>query len=195
MNDIELLASVLATLWLGILTLVMLLVIRQIGLITLRLDIASQPAVLPADGLNFGVRVPVDAVGLVPGLKNGLVYVLLVAGTCTPCRELVPHLSSVRTRGQVLTLVPGREEFASDLIQMLPRSEVVRDPAATEVAKALEMERTPAVLEIEDGIATGKAHLFSAKDFQNLIDARDQSDASEIARLAKEGETHAIARA
>ena len=191
MTDIEVAALVIAAIWLGVLTVVTLLVVRQVGLITLRLDIAGQGAVIPADGLAIGVTVPDEVVARAPYLSDGLTYLLLLSGTCAPCRELAPQLASVETRGLVVSLVPGDEEGVRDLIPLIPPSyEVVRDPHAIEIAMALNMQRTPAVLEIEDSVVTGKAHLFSGLDFQRLIDAREHSDAAEIAKSVKEGRTH-----
>jgi hypothetical protein len=193
-TGIEVVALSVAAAWLGLLTIVTLLVVRQIGLITLRLDVVDQPGLAPGDGLDIGLEVPEEATQHLPQLAEGLSYVLLLGGTCAPCRELAPQLSSVRTRGTVLALVTGRDEQAGDLVRMLPPSfEVVGDPAAVETARALGMERTPSVLEIESGVVTGKARISSGGDFQNLIDARDHSDAAEIARRVKEARANALA--
>lgn len=194
MSDLELVVLVLVATWLGVLTLVTLLVVRQIGLITLRLDLAHQPGSLPADGLDIGTEIPAPVAEDLPELADGLGYVLLLSGNCGPCRDLVPRLGSIELRGPVFVLMPGEGGLVDDFVRMLPSGyRVVRDPLATEVATALQMERTPAVLELEDGVVTGKAHLFEAQDLQRLMDARDHSNAAEVAKMVKGAREHVLA--
>jgi thiol-disulfide isomerase/thioredoxin len=191
-NNLEVAALALTGLWLGVLTIVVVLLVRQLGLVTLRLELGglSTP---PSDGPDIGTSIPHEVSERLPQLGQGLNYLLLVSPTCVPCHELAPQLSAVAIEApaRALALVPGSSEIADDFVPMLPVwYEVVRDPVATAVANALEMERTPAVLELEDGVVTGKAYVLRAADLQNLVDARARSDAADIARQAKEVGDH-----
>lgn len=188
MSNFEIAAMVLAGLWLGALTLVVLLLVRQLGLVTLRLDMVGGAATPPADGPEIGSEIPPDVIGSLPQLAEGLTYLLLISPTCVPCRELAPQLGTVRLEGRVVALVPGRPEVADDMVAQLPRSfAVMRDPEAAAVAERLGLELTPAALEVEDGVVSGKAYLTRAADLQQLIDARAHSDANEIVRLSRTG--------
>ncbi len=181
--------------WLSGLTLVALLLVRQLGLITLRLDSGSVgSSVISREGPNVGTELPLAVLDRVPRLRVGLNYLLLISPTCVPCHELAPKLENVSVDALVIALVPGSSKLADPFVQLLPPGyDIVRDPVATEVANALELDRTPFSVEIEDGIVTGRAHLFTASDFHRLVDARANSNAAEIAQLVREGKNHAIA--
>lgn len=186
MTDLQTIALALVALWLGAITLVVVLLVRQLGLVTLRLDIGGGAPVPLADGPDIGEVVPEAVVARVPQLAQGLRYLLLVSPTCAPCHEIAPQLSGLVLEGQVVALVPGHAEVADDFAAMLPPSfDVVRDPVAVEVAKSLGMELTPAALEIEDGVVSGKAHLMRATDLRDLMNAREQSDAADIVKMVK----------
>lgn len=181
--------------WLSGLTLVVLLLVRQLGLVTLRLDAGSgNSSVVPREGPDVGTELPASVLDRIPALHDGLSYLLLVSPTCTACHEIASRLDAVRVTGRVVALVPGGEELAGPFAKLLPRHyEVVRDPDAVDIANELDLDRTPFALEIDDGIVSGRAHLFRASDLQRLIDTRVSSNAAEIAKLAKEGKRHAIA--
>jgi hypothetical protein len=188
-------ALIAALVWLFGLTLVLLLVVRQLGLITLRLESGlAGSSVVPREGPDVGTELPATVLDRLPALRAGLNYLLLVSPTCVPCHELASTLESVSVTARVAALVPGAPELADPFVELLPSDyEIVRDPDASEVANWLDLDRTPFALEIEDGIVTGRAHLFTASDLQRLVDARATSNAAEIAKLAREGKSHAIA--
>lgn len=193
MSDVDLITLGLIALWLGGLTFVLLLVIRQVELITLRLDIPGQITQLPANGPDAGTVLSAEVIERHPEFEQGLVYILLASPTCVPCREVVPDLSSVDVPGRVFALLPGSRQLVDDFIPLVPSTyDVIRDPLATETANLLSMERTPSVLEVEDGVVTGKAYLFEASDLARLIDARAESDARSFVTFAKEAGDNAV---
>ncbi|MGH3072106.1 MAG: hypothetical protein ACRDNB_07530 [Gaiellaceae bacterium] len=193
--ELQTAALLAAALWLSGLTLVVLLLVRQLGLVTLRLDAGPGSAsVVPRDGPDVGTELPPSVLDRIPALHGGVSYLLLVSPTCTSCHEVASRLDTVSVTGRVVALVPGGEELAGPFAELLPsHCEIVRDPVASEIANELDLDRTPFVLEIDDGFVSGRAHLFRASDFQQLIDARASSNAAEIVKLAKEGNRHAVA--
>jgi hypothetical protein len=154
-------ALVLVCIWLGILTLVVVLLVRQIGLLTVRLSVAGEATSLDDDGPEVGSSVPEDVVAVVlPDQAEEPAHLLLISSTCTPCWELVADLGEHRFEQKIVALVPGHEEQARELAALLPSGiRAVLDPEATRLAGALQLESTPFVLEVERGTVTRKAYL------------------------------------
>jgi hypothetical protein len=161
MSALAIAALVLVCTWLGVLTFVVILLVRQIGLLTVRLSIASQTFSLDDDGPEVGSSVPEDVASVLPEPEEEeRAYLLLISAGCDPCRELVADLHGRRFEQNIVALVPGREEQASELAALLPSEmRVVRDPKATSLAESLDLESTPFALEVERGTVTRKAHL------------------------------------
>lgn len=160
MSALAVAALVLVCIWLGVLTLVAVLLVRQIGLLTVRLSVASQTLSLDDDGPEVGSNIPEDVTSALPDLEEDRGYLLLISAGCTPCRELVVDLGEHSFEQKILALVPGREEQASELAALLPSGiRVVLDPEATELAESLELESTPFAIEVEGGTVTRKTYL------------------------------------
>ncbi len=158
MSALAIAALVLVCIWLGVLTLVVVLLVRQIGLLTVRLSVAGEATSLDDDGLEVGSSVPEDVAAVLPDQEHA--YLLLISSTCTPCWELVTNLGEHHFEQKIVALVPGREEQANELAALLPSGmRVVLDPEATRLAGALQLESTPFALEIERGTVTRKAYL------------------------------------
>ena len=159
MSALAIAALVLVCIWLGVLTLVVVLLVRQVGLLTVRLSTAAQTISLDDDGPEVGSGLPEDVAELMP--EDEPAYLVLVSAGCDPCRELVAELDGRRFEQSIVALVPGREEQAGELAALLPSDmRVVLDPEATQLAESLDLESTPFVLEIEGGTVTRKAHLY-----------------------------------
>ncbi len=160
MSALAIAALVLVCIWLGVLTLVVVLLVRQVGLLTVRLSVAGEAASLDNDGPEIGSSVPEDVAVVLPNPAEEHAYLLLISSTCLPCWELATDLAEHRFEQNIVALVPGHEEQAGELAALLPSSmQVVLDPEATRLAGALQLESTPFVLEIERGAVTRKAYL------------------------------------
>jgi len=160
MSALAVAALVLVCIWLGVLTLVAVLLVRQVGLLSVRLSVASQTLSLDDDGPEVGSSVPEDVASVLSDLEEDRGYLLLISAGCTPCRELVVDLGEHVFEQKILALVPGREEQASELAALLPSGiRVVLDPEATELAESLELESTPFAIEVEGGTVTRKTYL------------------------------------
>ncbi len=160
MSALAIAALVLVCIWLGVLTLVVVLLVRQIGLLTVRLSVAGEATPLDDDGPEIGSSVPEDVAVVLPDQAEEHAYLLLVSSTCTPCWELVAELGGRRFEQKIVALVPGHGEKAGELAALLPSGiQVVLDPEATRLAGALQLESTPFVLEVEHSTVTRKAYL------------------------------------
>ena len=173
MSALALAALVLVCIWLGVLTLVVVLLVRQIGLLTVRLSVAGEATSLDDDGPEVGSSVPKDVALELPDHAEEHAYVLLISSSCTPCWELVADLGERRFEQEILALVPGRDELASELAALLSSGmRVVLDPEATRLAGALQLESTPFVLEIEHRTVTRKAYLHKgASDLIGFVES------------------------
>jgi hypothetical protein len=159
MSALAIAALVLVCVWLGVLTLVVVLLVRQVGLLTIRLSIATQTISLDDDGPEVGSSLPEDVAEVMP--EGGSAYLLLISAGCDPCRELVAELGGRRFLQSIVALVPGRQEQASGLAGLLPPGiRAVLDPEATQLSESLDLESTPFALEVERGTVTRKAHLY-----------------------------------
>jgi hypothetical protein len=178
MSALAIAALILVCAWLGILTFVVMLLVRQVGLLTVRLSMATQAMSLDDDGPEIGSSLPEDVAEVMP--EGERAYLLLISAGCDPCRELVAELDGHRFEQTVVALVPGRQEQAAELAALLPPGiGVVLDPEATQLAESLDLESTPFVLEVENATVIRKVHLFGGAsalvEFVESGNVRDQN--------------------
>ena len=179
MSTLAIAALVLACIWLGVLTLVVVLLVRQIGLLTVRLSVAGDTISLDDDGPEVGSSIPEDVASVLPNRGKERAFLLLISSSCTPCRELVADLQGEHSFEQkIVALVPGPEEQARELAALLSSGmRAVLDPEATRLAEALDLESTPFALEVERGMVSRKAFLHEG--------------AADLIAFVEEGSTHA----
>ncbi|HEY6203537.1 MAG TPA: hypothetical protein VI056_10895 [Candidatus Limnocylindria bacterium] len=168
------LVSIGLAIWTGVLTITTLTLVRQMAVFAVRLEAsgAGRPAG-NIDGLEIGRAVSPEVIATIPEAAKGPVYLLLTSATCSPCRELVPQLAKAREVPRTVALVPGRSELAATLVEQFPAwIQTVVDPVASSLAKALELQRTPFLLEIESGHVTAKSYMHTVRDFEVIVRAR-----------------------
>jgi hypothetical protein len=178
MSALAIAALVLVCAWLGVLTFVVMLLVRQVGLLTVRVTMATQAMSLDEDGPDIGSSLPEDVAEVMPDRERA--YLLLISAGCEPCRELVAELDGHRFEQKMVALVPGHQEQASELAALLPPDiRVVLDPEATQLAESLDLESTPFALEIEGSTVISKVHLFGGAsalvEFVESGNAREQN--------------------
>lgn len=171
MTGLAIVGLILMGIWVGVLTLAMLLVIRQLGVLTLQLSRGAPGFSIDTDGLEIGSSIPVGVVDRLPQIDSGRAAIMLVSATCMPCHTLVEELPNYRLDPPIITLLAGRPEPADALAQLLASSVevIIRDPEATEIAEALKIHSTPFGLVVEERRVTSKAYLRSAKHFLTLL--------------------------
>jgi hypothetical protein len=159
MSGLAVLALVLASIWLGVLTLVIVLLVRQ-------------PPSLDHDGPEVGSYVPEEVRSALPHLEGERAYILLVSATCGSCREVIADLEGHYFEQRVTALMPGSKELANELAALLPPGvQAVLDPEATKLADALKIRSTPFAVEVEGGTVTRKAYLYGkGSDFIEFVE-------------------------
>jgi hypothetical protein len=175
MNGLAVVALVLTCVWLAILTLVVVLLVRQIALLTVRLSVVGrQSPNLDNDGPEVGSAVPEEVAFALPEVGGERAYVLLISANCSPCRELVAGIRRHDFEQTIVALLPGSEELADELVDLLPPGVLaVRDPEARRLAHALSISATPFAVEVEHGTVTRKAYLYDgASDLLEFVEAK-----------------------
>lgn len=161
--------------WMLILSAAVILLIRQVGLITTRLDLfAAGIAVSPAVS---GPRIGEDASNALKdsGISayGGDVYILYLSSHCATCRDIVATLpnelnGSVRSTVAVIT---GEERIATALADSLPKwMRSISGACAEELVADLHLSYAPFLVALnEHGIVTNKSHVFTTEDIKNFL--------------------------
>jgi hypothetical protein len=173
-------ALVVAGVWLAVLTLLAVLTVRQVGLLTVRLDRMTEDTSGADDGLEVGAAVPAEVTAAVPGLDGQPGYLLVISAGCEPCRELAGDLEGETLDARVVALLTGESDIAGEMAALFPpQVELVRDPHAASALRGLEVQTTPFVFEVDDGQITGKSVLRGADDLLSFMEGRERSEAAE----------------
>lgn len=176
MNSTQLVVSAAGGVWLAVLSLLVLLCIRQITTLTQRLEIMAGPPRADDAGIAVGMPIPEAAARVADNNGMGKI-VLLMSATCGPCAEVASQLANAGFERPVTLLMPGGEEAAKPLVAVLPDSfDIVRDPQASELAERLGIALTPFALAVKDGWVVGKSYVNTADDLFRLQDAMDSVD-------------------
>jgi hypothetical protein len=186
MSGLETAALITVAAWLAVLSMAVLVLVRQIGLLSAW---AERNTHSRDDGLDVGVSVPEPARELLPELTAGLGYVVFLAGNCQPCREFAleasrsSEVAELRDAVRIAAVVTGDDVQADEVARMLPAwIEVLQHDAAALLTQTFEVRTTPAVYEVDRGTVTGRAVAgYGLINFLNLVDARATSDAAAIA--------------
>lgn len=173
MNGFAIAALGMVGLWLGALTLVVILLVRQIGLLTVRLARPGDQFSLAADGPKVGSIIPSEVATALPELSQGRVQLVLLSATCTPCRERAAELGHRTLPPTTIALVPGPVELADGVVALLPSGlRVIRSPEAVQITDALQIKSAPFAVAVEEGTVTGKTYLHSVADFDALLEKK-----------------------
>src|SRR3989337_654595 len=96
------LTAAIASAWLLLVTLVVLALVRQVGLLTVRIDRGLPRFAPDQDGPEIGAPVPTDVLAVLPQLGAlGRRQVLLLSAACAPCRELAVGLARSAGPGEL----------------------------------------------------------------------------------------------
>jgi hypothetical protein len=175
MTAVELVAVAAVASWLLVLTLVVILLVREIAVLRLGgREPASSPA-LPEDGLMIGSPAPAAlarAIGDLPDVS----YLLLLSGGCRGCVELAAGLGDAEFAERLVAVIQGPPEATEDIAKLLPPwIEQVRGDQAEEIFTELEMRTTPSAFQLEAGEITGKAILRGVHELFTFAAARHRT--------------------
>ena len=173
MSGLATVALILVAIWLGVLTLALVLTVRQIGILTVRLSQAGESFSVDADGPEVGSDIPSEVRKILPGIETRVANFVLLSSNCNPCRELATKLDGHYFDTPVITLLAGRKELADGLASLLPTDfQILRDPAASQLAAAFQIQSTPFAVTVAAGKARNKAYLHSLDDLLALVNGQ-----------------------
>ncbi len=156
MNPLEIIGLVVVAVWLGVLTLTVLLLTRQLGVILARLQDVGVGVASMGQGVQIGERVPGEVKDLLAVKRSNLL--LMITTRCDACSAVVEGLSGTDPGVAIVTLIPGDAETATMLSRSLhPAFTLVQDPEASMVAEQIRLNAAPYVMEIKDGVVTRKS--------------------------------------
>lgn len=175
MSDVEVVAVTVLAAWMALLTLACLLLVRQLGLITVRLDRDNAGPAPVDDGPDVGAAVPAEVSVLLPDRDTGPIFALVLSAVCAPCRQVATGLAELSSGSPLVALVTGRSDAANDLASLLP-ADVPRvvGAQAENAVRALALNTTPFVVEIRQKHVAAKAAI---RDPEHLIRFIDEADA------------------
>jgi hypothetical protein len=187
MNGLAIAALAVVGLWLGALTMIVLVLVRQVGVLTVRSSLTRPPAALADDGPKVGSSLPAEVISTLPELAREHACLTLLSATCTPCRALAAELGGRRPEARLVALVAGRDDLAEGLVALLPPGmHVVRDPEASSLANALQIKSTPFAVVVAGGRIAGKAYLHSAADLDALVEDGGDAETRLVLHAPKE---------
>lgn len=173
MSGPEQLALAVLTVWVAVLTLALASMIRELAILRLRFDRVGGDFSVDRAGLEVGRSVPPEVHAALPMTAEPL-YALVMSASCSPCWQFLERFQ-VGPEIHLSVLLSGGGDKAAEMASKLPKhATVIRDPLAKQLAAALQVSSTPFVIQMEDGIVTGKSYLRRTEDFGRLVEARQQ---------------------
>jgi hypothetical protein len=182
-------ALIAAAAWLAALTVMVLAMVRQVGLLTSWAQNSHDAGTAAEAGLNVGEELPASVGAISPDLASGLAYVVFLGGNCQPCREFASEAGRATELKEplgpfpILAAITGADREADEIVRNLPSwfGVVTGEDAAT-LTNDFEVRSTPYVYEVEGNAVTGRAIAgYGIVNLLNLVDARETSDAAEFA--------------
>lgn len=159
--------------WLGGLTLLSVLCIRQIAVLSLQAEANVFAERDPNDdGMMIGDAIPSqlrDA--FADADPNKPWFALVLSSTCTQCFDLAFNLNSNDVESPIVAMVAGRPEMTENIRKELPPDiPVIEDPVASELVRSgLELKTVPFVFEFRQDQLAAKAALQNSDHLKRFM--------------------------
>jgi hypothetical protein len=167
MSTLGIAALVVAAIWVAALSLVVVLLVRQVGLLTLRADQADAGPSL--DGLSVGSEVP-EVLRPIVADAPGLVHLLVLGSDCGPCRALVEGVRDREVLADVIAVVTGDPARALAVAEELPGTFAsVLPPRAEAIQASLNLQTTPFLFAIDSNVIVDKTTVKGVDHFISKV--------------------------
>lgn len=159
---------VLLTAWATAVTLLLIVLVRQVTLISVRLNL--QMTIGDFSDFGIGPQLGTTVTERVRSAVDGDGIVVALTGTCGSCHDLVASLPIESPEGlDLCILLSGKGRPVLELGGKIPAwVRVIRDPDAIRLGKELNLARTRRAIRIDDSIVIGSADLSSYSDLRQL---------------------------
>lgn len=189
MTGLETAAVVAVAVWLVILTCGLLLAVRQISLLTVRLSFAAPHVNVDQEALAVGSAIS-EGVRNLFGEDGDRGTIALLTGTCGNCRELADGVTVEQANDNVVFLVAGEKDLATEVARLLPEpARRIFDPGASRISNDLQITSSPFGISVADGVVTAKTYLQSGADLSALLARANQGTAS-FDVVSRNGDQH-----
>lgn len=159
--------------WLFILSVALLITVRQVAILNVHLERANQSsqAFLENDGPELGASISELIFSDSVDLKQ-TTCLLFASVTCTSCRELIVNLGNIdQLKMHTILFLIGRDDLVAPLIELVPEYiEVICDPIANQFANGLSIQSIPFGIISVDGRVQSKSYIFSIQTILQLTD-------------------------
>lgn len=179
MSWLALSAVVVIAIWLVILTVALMLCVRQIAIQRVRQEQLVRGGAGAGTGPTVGFSVAPAIAEDRPELARSRALVVVLSGNCANCMQVIDEMEagegpSLIGREDVLLLVTGQDGAPSEdaASRLATFGQVVREPEASQLARSLSMTYRPSALVLEEGVITGTAVLEHAREIDDLLAAR-----------------------
>lgn len=170
-------ATAVIGLWLVVLTIAVMLCVRQIAIQRVRQEqLVRGGAGSAGTGPTVGFSVAPTLAQSRPGLVRPRALVVVLSGNCANCMQVIEEWEagegpSLIGGEDVMLLVTGQDGPPSrDAARRLEVfGNVVREPEASQLAQSLNMTYRPSALVLEEGLITGTAILEHARELDDLL--------------------------
>lgn len=171
MSALAILAIALVSVWLATLSIVAALLVRQVALLSKRLD-----PDYAMDGLLLGRRIPDWLSDLLPDESGALLF---LGASCNPCRKLAYDLGGLDVDQPVVAVIEGGGETSEKLAHDLPSSFKVLTGEMAELAFSdLGLETTPFLFWVDRRKIVNKAVPRGAPHFLSLLQTPEMAKVS-----------------
>lgn len=164
--------AVVAIFWGVLVSIILILLVRQVSLMSVRLNLLMRMPDLSEFGIGpeLGTTIPGSASDILP--ENGVI--LALSATCESCHTVASTLPrrSEDLPGALVVLLTGRGKPAKELRLKIPDwVKVLRDPDASKLGRELELSRTLWALRLQDNVVVGHADVSTGEDLLRLTEA------------------------
>lgn len=175
--------------WMAVLTLVVLLLVRQVALLSVRLSLPDAAGLMANDGPELDSTVPEEVQFMTATSFPDRVVLVAFSAGCAPCREIAVGLNENHFDSALTVLLQGEPEMADPVAAVIPDSfDIVRDPDANRIVEALRIRSVPFAVVAEKNVVIAKAYLHTTSDLlslaQGATSVEDPSRESVIAHVS-----------
>jgi hypothetical protein len=164
--------EIVLSVWLLILTAVVVLLARQLAIVSFRIIRSDQfnSVDVGEDGPELGTEISQSWLTRL-GIEDGGTVVVLSA-TCVTCREVVDGLEGLEPVSHLVFLLSGAGEIADsmrDRLSRVPDVSVVQDRMAETFAEEFSIKSVPFALTVNDGHVVSKGYVYNAAAFLGAV--------------------------
>lgn len=187
MNGLEITALIVVASWLGVLSLVLILVIRQVSLLDIQIGESGLSFHPPQEGLSIGAPLPDGVRQVLPDTSEKPVHLLLLSTTCSLCNQLSVALQDqIFHKVEIVVLITGQNDLAQAMSSGWPPNiRAIHNPEAAKIAQLLKVRSIPFVMKLEHGTVVDKDYVRNSTSLLNAFSSSTAVD-SNVISVSKE---------